>query len=810
MSGLTQIIRKIKAVVGAKGKGKREKLSKSIGFNLLLWLLILDSLTIHNPVQAQVMEDNTLPTEVQTDNNRDFTVNAGEQRGNNLFHSFNQFSIPNNGSVSFNNAATIQNIFSRVTGNSVSQINGLIQANGSANLFLINPNGIIFGENASLNLGGSFMATTAESLVFQDGREFSTQATNSESLLTVSVPLGLQFGSNPGAIVNQANYQISDSFDLTNSNLTNLGLATIPEKTLALVGGKITVDGGAIHAPAGNIELGSVGKNSFVGLNPTSQGWEINYGNVNQFQDIKLDNLALVDASGTGAGDIQVWGKNIQILNGSAIASNTEGNVNGGKIKVQASDLLTIKGSDRTGTRLDPLLADIEIFFPFASQISSTTFGAGKAGDIEIITQDLKLIDGGAIELQTYPDSTGQGGDLFISASESIELQGNRPLLGVGENASNLVLPSVGLNFAVEINQASEISTSSISSGDGGNINLTSKNLRLTDGAIIATSPFSTGNAGDINLQVSQTIEILGISSKTRMSNSTITANTFAEGDAGNIFIDTGNLILRDQGSLGLRGTTSGSPGNLQVNANNIELSNGAGIIATNFSSGQGGNINLQILDKLTLKENSLISTQASDTANGGNINIKAKFVIAFPNQNSDILANAVAGKGGKIDIMAQGIFGLAEGNSQPPNLTNDIDASSEFGTQGIVELVFPQFTTFDGQYTISSNFVNVNYLFRNNFCKLSRNSRYLVTGRGGIPLTPDDDLLSEPTWSDWRIIAQEAQSEAVEPVEKTRKVNQIEMIQGWVTDRQGRVRLTANPLVVTPHQPQVNTSQCQ
>lgn len=105
---------------------------------------------------AQVVEDNTLSTEVNTENNRDFTIDAGERRGNNLFHSFAEFSIPNNGSVFFNNATTIQNIISCVTGSSVSNINGLIQSNGTANLFLINPNGIIFGENASLNIGGSF------------------------------------------------------------------------------------------------------------------------------------------------------------------------------------------------------------------------------------------------------------------------------------------------------------------------------------------------------------------------------------------------------------------------------------------------------------------------------------------------------------------------------------------------------------------------------------------------------------------------------------------------------------------------------
>ena len=163
---------------------------RSISLNILLWLSVFYSINNGDRLQAQVIEDGTLSTEVTTDNNSDFTVNAGEQRGNNLFHSFAEFSIPNNGSVFFDNGLSIQNIITRVTGSSISNIDGLIQSNGTANLFLINPNGIIFGENARLNIGGSFVGTTAESLVFEDNTEFSTNLNNSDPLLTVSVPLG--------------------------------------------------------------------------------------------------------------------------------------------------------------------------------------------------------------------------------------------------------------------------------------------------------------------------------------------------------------------------------------------------------------------------------------------------------------------------------------------------------------------------------------------------------------------------------------------------------------------------------------------
>ena len=151
------------------------------------------------PGLSQVTSDGTTNTTIKLNGNN-FDILNGIQKGNNLFHSFQEFSIPRGGSATFNNSTNVVNIINRVTGGNISNIDGLIKANGNANLFLINPSGIVFGENAALNIGGSFLGTTAESILFEDGFEFSAVNPQNEPLLTVSVPLGLQMGNNPGKI----------------------------------------------------------------------------------------------------------------------------------------------------------------------------------------------------------------------------------------------------------------------------------------------------------------------------------------------------------------------------------------------------------------------------------------------------------------------------------------------------------------------------------------------------------------------------------------------------------------------------------
>ena len=258
-------------------------------------------------------------------------IDGGTIRGVNLFHSFQEFNVDAERGAYFTNHAGIENILSRVTGGNISKILGTLGVvGGNANLFLINPNGIIFGPNASLDLNGSFLASTANSLIFADGTRFSTAPSQSAPLLTVSIPVGLQFGGAAGAISNQSQASPNGA---ENTLGDPVGLHVQTGKTLALVGGDVTLEGGNLTAKQGRIELVSVAGNSLVSLSPTEKGWVLGYEGVQNFQNILLaqridsskNMRSLIDVSGEGGGDIQVQGSYVTLTDGSQILAITQG-----------------------------------------------------------------------------------------------------------------------------------------------------------------------------------------------------------------------------------------------------------------------------------------------------------------------------------------------------------------------------------------------------------------------------------------------------------------------------------------------------
>ena len=262
----------------------------------------LISSLIVQPAQSQVTPDGTLPTSVQQLQQL-MQINGGQREGNNLFHSFDEFSIPDGMEAVFENALDIENIFTRITGADPSTINGILKTQGGANFFLVNPNGIVFGDNAQLDVGGSFIGTTADSIQFEDGTEFAANDSTSKPVLTMEIPIGLGFGSNNGSItVNGNGNQITNnsSFSPIEFSERPTGIS-IPNQTFALIGNGINFDSGVIGRQGEQIYLNSVNSGS-VAINQMEGKLSFNSENVNEYQDINFNQQSLIDAGGVTVG----------------------------------------------------------------------------------------------------------------------------------------------------------------------------------------------------------------------------------------------------------------------------------------------------------------------------------------------------------------------------------------------------------------------------------------------------------------------------------------------------------------------------
>ena len=904
-------------------------------------------ITLVAPVKAQITTDGTTNTTL-TPTDKGIRIDEGDRAGGNLFHSFGEFSVPNGREAFFNNVNDVVNIFSRVTGGNISNIDGLIRANGGANLFLINPHGIIFGNNASLQIGGSFYGSNADSIIFSDGVEFA--ASNPvKPILTVNAPIGLRFRDSPGDIVNQ-------------SVAEGVGLSVAPGENLALIGGNIALEGGKITANEGrgNIELGSVAGNSVVNLEPVNSSFElgydqaINFGNIALNQGAKIEtsesNISLqgdlislnnssqitsvVNGSQVG-GDININAKKLVINDRANIATATFAEADAGKINVDVSESIEIVGTGFEEFQqifiIRPLdidnSLDIDTVLNVGTGIVTVTDGIGAAGTIAIDSSLLKLQEGGVIGGLTFGE--GDVGSVRINATDSVEVISsgivNSPLLsstGGGNileiNTLYLTVSDGGLVSSVTLGEenggdiivnASEqidllrglpnsqvptgiFSNSGLGNGEAGNITINTQRLNLQDGGqITSASGIATslgnievgGAGGNITINADESIEISGGGSDNIFLNSAIASATFTENNAGNLNINTGKITISDSGAISTQTFQEGDGGNVIINSTgslmiddgaifvgtlgsgnggevnittaNLSLTNGGRIqannsglgnagnifiqadaltldnssisatnnpsmpIPTNEESISGANINLTIKDNLILDNESVISAQAGENASGGNIDINAKFVIAFPGGN-DILANAQQGTGGDINITAEGILGIEERSSTPPNNTNDIDASSEFGLSGNVIFNVPDTNSSQETAQLSSDVVVSAETVASDACSADNGiTSFIIKGKGGVPPAPNLPLSGEVLLGDGKPITpnvsqlhnQEPNNNIalqVQPVKTS--VGDIYPARGIIKTEDGRIILTPYPTADSPARFPDDESSCR
>jgi filamentous hemagglutinin family protein len=821
------------------------------GCYLEKWLIpssVLIALFSSNLSAAQVVGDTTLPIgeRSQVSGNPNFQIDGGATRGGNLFHSLSQFSVPTGGSAYFNNAADIQNIFSRVTGGSISNIDGVIRANGTANLFLLNPNGILFGAGASLNIGGSFVASTGNSINFADNFQYSATNPQAAPLLTVSVPVGLQMGANPGPIVVQGNgYNLSVPVPIFSPIVrggSSAGLRVPVGQTLALIGGDIDIDGGTLTAEQGRIELGSV-RDGQVSL---GDGFALNYRRVQTFGDIRLSQQALADAS--GGGSIQVQGNQVSLSDGSLVLIQNQEEQRGGSISVNAASSVQMSGispntkfiggldsqATGSGTGADIAVTTQQLIIQdgaaivsrsyspgktgnvtvnasdsvqmlgvssinprFTSAISATAFNSGDAGDVTVSTGRLTvgrltfLGGGGGVSTNTF--GTGQGGVVTINATQSVELIG-QSVLG---NPSN-------------------VSANAYNAGDAGDVIINTSKLVIQNGASVSSSTIATGNAGSMTINAAESIEVSGTGPISLIPSSLISSAPILSrelqqqlrlperpsGNSGNLTINTSHLSVTDRANVGVSHEGFGNAGTLRINANSITVDTG-GSIAAATASGEGGNMNLQVRDLLLLRRGGQITASAGGTGNGGNIRINTSSLVAVPNENSDIRADSVNSRGGNVTINTSSLFGIEfrDRNTSLSDLTAT-GASSQLS--GTVEINVQDVDPARGLAELPTEVVDASGAIAQG-CRDVQGSSFVVSGRGGLPPTPQQALGDDPRWRDWRTPAGVSRQpntlangtlapSANLPSTKSALVEAT----GWMIEPDGKVILTASAPNVT------------
>ncbi|MEO1685413.1 MAG: S-layer family protein [Cyanobacteria bacterium J06631_12] len=428
-----------------------------------------------------------------------------------------------------------------------------------------------------------------------------------------------------------------------------------------------------------------------------------------------------------------------------------------------------------TTENLAPQVLAPQVFVtPTLIQSGMSPEALGEGGGITIEASRVDITEGAEISTGTF--GPGNAGPLNITADE-ITVSGFSPL----EGPSGLL---TAVNFGA--------------SGNGGALTLETAQLQVENGAQIATSTVGTGRAGDLQVNADR----VRLTGQTPQGRSGLFATAIGDtGTGGNLAVNANTLLIESGATLSVSNFPSGenapippgqgASGNLQVSAEQIALRDDSSLSADTVA-GDRGNITLQT-DLLTLRNGSRITTNATGTATGGNIDIQAtNFVVAVPTENSDITANAVFGDGGQVDIAAQQVIGL----SVRPGLTpqSDITASSDFGVAGETRL-----ETIDSEVRPTAEplpqSTEVAVVLEGCAPGRASTGRFVQTGTGGLSTSPYGVLNSRESLSDVSVpstLMPQPPAQSTQGASLTEATHSPVEAQGWGRNNLGEVVLMA------------------
>ncbi|RAM50130.1 MAG: hypothetical protein C6Y22_18905 [Hapalosiphonaceae cyanobacterium JJU2] len=570
------------------------------------WLLVLlglspticSILVSQNRTTAQIVPDGNLGGTENSVVNPDVIngipsdrIDGGAIRGSNLFHSFQDFNVNAGRGAYFSNPAGIANILTRVTGGNPSNILGRLGVLGNANLFLLNPRGISFGPNASLDLrGGSFFGTTANSVLF-DNFEFSASNPQPVPLLNVNIPIGLRFRDNPGSISNNGSLQVQTG------------------KTLALVGGNVNLDAGSLIAPEGKVELGGLTQAGTIGLNADGN---FSFPNGITRADVLLRNGSRIDVADQGKGSVNIIARNLNIETGSIVSAGIKPNLTAstsvpGNVTLDATEAIKINGQslvenvadqNATGNAGDINVKANYLELTGGGQIRTRTLGRqSDAGDINIVAGDIYISNpvywprtGAPAEDKPALDASNfkNDGTVGIGRSGNISLTADGDITLIGEGVPGTV------NLENKVISTYSASNRGLGEGD---ISLVAKGSILLNNANLISTSF-----GEDNLAASGNILLQGDTSVSLTNNSQIAATTYGKGNPGNVRLISKGPILVESSVIftDLRNTVtkSNDAGNIFLSGQSVFITKGSTITARTLDNSKfGGTIQIDAKD---------------------------------------------------------------------------------------------------------------------------------------------------------------------------------------------------------------------
>ncbi|OQW92692.1 MAG: hypothetical protein BWK79_14160, partial [Beggiatoa sp. IS2] len=456
----------------------------------------------------------------------------GTQVGTNLFHSFGLFNLSNKESATFTGPIDITNIISRVTGGQASSIDGLLKSDiRGANLYLLNPYGIFFGPHASLNINGSLHISTADYLRFADGQQFSAY-TATPTLLSVAIPQAFGF------------------LDNLHGEITVDGseLALPANKTLSIIGGDIHVkNGGVLAVPQGNIQLASVSAAGEVPLSDITQTM------AKQLGEITLEDFAFVDTSGRQSG-------------GSIV-------IKGGRFFMRGASLQSFASTEKGDIQVNST-GDLEI--TEGSLIQNSTHDA-KAGNISLQGQRVKITNNS--QVLSFALGAGQTGDIIVNATESVSVEQNG-VISTDIGSTGKIAGDIRINTPrLAVMHSGEISSLS-NAGTTGNITIQAQQVTVSsNGKIVSASPENTGHL------------VLTVQGETHLTENGTIGTITQDGQAGHVTLNTGNLVITNDGHLSsiARGYGQAGAVNVQAGNNRVSISKGGQVVSSSEDGNSGG-----------------------------------------------------------------------------------------------------------------------------------------------------------------------------------------------------------------------------